>query len=191
MNILVVEKPESITYDQIHRLLWEANEQNRRSGFHLRTAELSGIELEKRIGKNGKCFVAMDGTKLIGTISVRLVERNTWYFKGLLPDYILAGVLPEYQGMHVNSMLAAKVFEFAGNNDFDAIELDTATNNLHAINVYKHQGFKIVDYVIHPELDHDSVVMIKWLRKHKQNRFYAFTVCTCKRIKSKILRFCR
>ena len=164
-NIIIIEKPESISFEVIHDVLWRANEGNREAGFILKTSQLAPEKLQSRIGEKGKCFIALDGDKVIGTISVRIVNRRKWYYKGDIPDYMLAAVLPEYQGKHINTMLAQKVFEFAILNGYKAIELDTAEENIHAIDVYKHQGFELVDYLAKSSLDHYSVVMVKWLDK--------------------------
>ncbi|MCD7929404.1 MAG: GNAT family N-acetyltransferase [Clostridiales bacterium] len=169
MSIKIIEKPSYITYEQIHDLLWKANEENRKVGFHLSTAEMSGEELAIRIGKEGKCFVALDGNKLVGTLSLRMLNRNSWYYKGIIPDYMLAAVDPEYQGKHINSMLSKFAFDFVKKVGYPAIELDVAENNCHAIKVYNHLGFKFVDYKIIEKLDHNNIVMIKWLNEKHPN----------------------
>ena len=157
------EKPKTVSYDAIHELLWESNVYNREQGFILSTSKLPGEKLEQRIGKDGYCFVALDGEKLIGTLSIRFVERNTWYAKGWIPDYILAGVHPEYQGMHVNSILSELVFDKLKDLGYSLVELDTAENNDHAIKVYEHLGFKKVGFKTNIGGDHYSEVMVKWL----------------------------
>lgn len=164
-TIQVLEKPESISFDEIHRVLWDANRNNREKGFELKTASMSGQELKARIGEKGKCFIAVDGNRIVGTLSARILQKNTWYYTGELVDYMLAGVIPEYQGKHINTMLANLLFSFAKDNHYSAIELDTAADNNHAINVYKHQGFIPVDFVAKKNLDHYSVIMMKWLDK--------------------------
>lgn len=162
-GIRIVEKPETLSYDAIHELLYAAHAVNRARGFVMRTAQLSGEELEKRIGRDGKCWVAFDGDKPVGTLSIRIVSRNAWYARGKVPDYMLAAVLPEYSGRHINSMLAAKAFEYAAARGYTVMELDTADNNDRAIGIYRHQGFRPVGYSAPKGLDHYSVIMAKWL----------------------------
>ena len=164
-EIKIVEKPDALSYDEIHDLLYAAHAVNRERGFVMRTSLLSGEELEKRIGRDGKCWVAFDGDKPVGTLSIRIVNRNAWYAKGRIPDYMLAGVLPEYSGKHINSMLAAKAFDFAASHGYTVMELDTADNNDRAIGIYRHQGFRPVGYSAPKGLDHYSVIMAKWLVK--------------------------
>ncbi|MBQ4361826.1 MAG: GNAT family N-acetyltransferase [Lachnospiraceae bacterium] len=170
-TITVIEKPEEITFEQIREVLWDANERNRRDGFYLSTASMPGEKLKERLGPDGKCFVALahkdgaDEPLLVGTISIRYLDRRRWYAKGRVADYMLAAVISSYQGKHINSMLAEKVFETAREAGCKVVELDTAVTNKHAIAVYKHQGFKLVSFKANPGGDHYSVIMAKWLGK--------------------------
>lgn len=187
-KIIIKEKPAEMSYEVIHDLLWRANQQNREKGFHLKTAELNGQQIEERIGKDGKCFIAFLGEKPVGTLSVRFVQRdNRWYASGIIADYILAGVLPEYQGLHINSMLAEKVFDYVKEKGVEVVELDTATENKHAISIYEHQGFKKVSYTVMQDADHYSVIMVKWLTKCPYPDFYRFFVYHFRRIKVRLL----
>lgn len=164
-DVIILEKPSSVSFEVIHDVLWQANEENRNAGFVLKTSLLSPEKLQNRIGERGKCYIALIGNKIVGTISVRIVNRNKWYYSGKIPEYMLAAVIPEYQGNHINSKLANRVFEFANQNGYRAIELETASNNKRAIKIYKHQGFELVDYIAKKSTDHHSVVMIKWFVK--------------------------
>ena len=169
-KITVIEKPEEISFDQIHEVLWAANQRNRDDGFYLSTASMPGEKLKERIGDDGKCFVALAATaeedpEIVGTISVRFFNSRRWYAKGRIADYMLAGVIPSWQGKHINSMLAEKVFEAAREAGCKVIELDTAVTNKHAIAVYKHQGFRLVSFKANPGGDHYSVIMARWLDK--------------------------
>ncbi len=172
MKIQIEEKDDSISYEIIHQVLEKAHQKHKENGFVLKTSKLSGEELKKRIGENGKCFVALHDGKVVGTLSVRLVKRNTWYAKGIIPDYILAGILPEYQGKHINTMLSNKAFDYSKNNGFDRIELDTAEKNKQAIKVYQHLGFRLVDFKAFSGADHYSVVMIKNFYKFPYSKVY-------------------
>lgn len=162
-DIKVMVKPEHISFDQIHEVLEQAHSVNQKNGFVMATSALSGDAIRDRIGKDGMCWVALDGERLVGTLSARMVKRDNWYAKGMIPDYMLAGVIPDYQGKHINSMLAQQLFDYAREKQYSIVELDTAENNTHAIEVYKHQGFVLVDYLAKKDVDHYSVVMAKWI----------------------------
>lgn len=164
-EIRIMEKPEDISFEAIHELLYAAHAVNRERGIVMRTSLLSGEEIEKRIGADGKCWVAFCGDKLVGTLSIRIVNRHAWYAKGKIPDYILAGVLPDYSGRHINTMLAEAAFAYAAKRGYRVMELDTAENNTRAVSIYRHQGFIPVGYSAPKGLDHYSVIMVKWLDK--------------------------
>lgn len=162
-EITIIEKPEQMSFEVIHGILQKAHAVNQKNGFLMTTSQLSGEQIRQRIGADGKCWVALDGDEPVGTLSLRFVKREKWYAKGMIPDYMLAGVLPSYQGKHINSMLAKEAFSFAKAAGYQVMELDTAENNRHAIEVYQHQGFQLVDYVAKKDVDHYSVIMVKWL----------------------------
>lgn len=164
-NITICEKPDSITFDEIHELLWKANTKNREDGFVLTTSKIGGQDLQNRIGPDGLCFVALDGDKLVGTMSVRFLEKNTWYAKGKTPDFMLAGVLPEYQGKGIYSGLSKMAVKKIIELGYTSVEGDTAEDNKEAIEKYKHLGCKLVSYRANPGGDHYSVIMMGWLGK--------------------------
>ena len=164
-NIIVIEKPETILYEDVHNLLWIANEENRRNGFVLKTSELSGEELRVRLGEDGKCLVAMDGSRLVGTLFVYFATRSRWYYKGLIAEFGMIAIHPDYQGKHILRKLIELGIDYANDCGCLVIELDTADTNMRAINAYKHFGFSPVSYRANPGGDHYSVIMAKWLDK--------------------------
>ena len=165
-HITIIPKPDYISYDDIHELLWKANEKNREKGFILGTSLLNGHQIKERIGEKGRCFVALHNGRLVGTASVRIVERNTWYMKGQIADYCLLGVLPEFQGKHISTYLFNQIKLFSKENNYRIVELDTAEENRKAIETYRHLGFYRVNYVHFKNADHYSVVMAYWITKN-------------------------
>ncbi len=163
-SYLVIEKPQHISFTDIHELLWEANQGNRERGFILKTSQYSASELEEYVGEDGKCFVAMDGDRLIGTLSIRFVERKRWYWTGRTAEYCLAAVHPDYRGKHVLSALTEVALQSAS-SECPLIELSTSDSNTHAIAVYRHYGFQMVDFHANSGGDHYSVVMVKWFQE--------------------------
>ena len=129
-EIKIQEIPQWITFDDIHELLYLAHESNRKQGFNVKTSEMSGPELQKRLGVTGKCFVALDGEKLVGTASYRVLERNNWYFQGKVVDLIHVGVHPDYKGKKVFSMLLCSILEEAKNEGYLCVECRTSADNI-------------------------------------------------------------
>lgn len=162
-SIRIMERPEWISYEEIHSLLLTAHERNRTEGFHVKTVEMTGEELEKHIGKNGMCFVAVDGEKLVGVTAVRIVERHNKFVDGRVADQILVAVLPDYSGRSISSALHEKVVEYAETNGLRQIELRTADRNNKMQTACLKWGFHYMDFVSFPGIDHYTVVMMKWL----------------------------
>ena len=170
MNITVCEKPNWISFEDIHDLLWVANEENRKAGFVLKTSTLSGKELYDYLGDDGQCYVALCDEKVVGTLSVRFVELDKWFFKGKIADFALIAVLPEYQGHHVLGALIEKGIKYTLYKECPTIKLDTAEQNIRAINAYKHFGFVPVGYYSVEKGDHNNIIMAKWLHKCPFNK---------------------
>ena len=171
-EINIIEMNNHYTYDEISKIIKKAYSIHDNNGFHLNTSDLDENGLNNRVGENGKTFIALHNDKIVGTGSVRFVERNKWYKKGIMPDYILAAVLPEYQGQHINKKISEAVFQFVKEKGYNLVELDTASNNKNAINIYKHYGFQLVDFRAFKNTDHYSVVMVKWLDKCPYTKLY-------------------
>ncbi|MBR6954321.1 MAG: GNAT family N-acetyltransferase [Clostridia bacterium] len=163
-DIVIMEKPESVSYEEIHEVLYRAHESNRQKGFVVRTALMTGEQLEKHIGPNGKCFVAMDGDKVVGTVSYRIKKCSLWCVKGPAVDRILVGVLPEYKGMHIATKLFTAVYDAAIAGKYKWIISGTQDQNTLMQEICLKDGFMKVDFSsVKP--DHYAVIMVKWLGK--------------------------
>jgi GNAT superfamily N-acetyltransferase len=162
-DITIMEKPDWISFDDIHELLYIAHAENReKRGFHVQTTEMKGAELEAHIGSTGKCFVALDGEKLVGTASYRIIDSNYWCVKSLVADRILVAVHPDYQGKHIASFLGRAVEKSVIENGIHYIVSTTAEANKPMRNACRKEGFRYIDFKV-PHSDHYNVVMLKWL----------------------------
>lgn len=171
-DIIIKEKDSSVSYKDIYDLLQESHKQNIEKGFTISTVNLTPDLIEQRIGEKGKTFCAMHKDRVVGTASIRFVERHKWYADGYIPEYTLVAVSPKYQGLKINSNLFNQVFNYLNSKNYKFIELETAEKNIHAIDVYKHQGFKFVDFKAYSGSDHYTVVMVKWFEKPKHSPTY-------------------
>ena len=164
-DIKVIEKPDFISFEKIHEILYRSHAEIRNQGIVMNSTRISADILKERIGEKGKCFVAMDGDEIAGTVSVSLKAGKRWYKKDMHANLKFLGVVPEYKGKHVASLLMEKVEQFAEQNGLDMIELDTAETNSHAIEIYKRKNYHLVSYFSSPNASHYSVIMAKWLDK--------------------------
>ena len=161
-EIRIIEKPDWISYEDIHELLYIAHESNRKKGFTVNTALMTGNEIEKHIGDQGKCFVALDGDKLVGTSSYRIIQQNYWCCKCEVVDRILVGVLPEYKGKHISALLFQKIEEEAKEKGYAYIENRTSEENEIMQRLCIKDGYRYIDF-LSTKADHYTVVMLKWL----------------------------
>ncbi|MBQ2633781.1 MAG: GNAT family N-acetyltransferase [Oscillospiraceae bacterium] len=169
-GIVIMEKPESISFQAVSEVLRKAHEKLRADGVYMRVPFLTPDELEQWVGEDGTCFVAMDGDKLVGTSALVIREFHRWYYKGKVPELTMQAVLPSHQGMHIFTDLNRVCEEAAAKSGYTAIYFDTAEANRHRIRLGKKEGFVLVDYFWHS--DHYSVGMMKWMGKNPFSKPY-------------------
>ena len=160
-EIIIREKPNEVSFDTIHEILYSAHESTRRNGTIIKTSLMNAQQLEDRVGSLGRCFVAYDNDNIVGTASYRVTTRNSWYYKGRVFNRILIGVLPEYKGHHICEKLFNTIFQEAKQEGIKGIETRTAENNEIIQHICKKEGAHYVGFM--PTLpDHYSVVMFQW-----------------------------
>lgn len=161
-EIKVMEKPDWISWDAIHELLFAAHKKNREKGITMTTALASGEELQKKLGDKGKCFVALCGDKLIGTTSVKFYIGHSWYDRGqLVAHRMLTGLLPKYQGLGIIEELDQMCKDYILEMKAKILHGDTAEDNkIVRINAKKGGCVEVGYYA--PKSDHYSVHFVKW-----------------------------
>ena len=75
-NISIVEKPDWVSWEDIHNVVWKAHENNRLKGIIMSYPALSGDEIKDKIGKDGKLFTALDGDKGVNNVMKPNVKLN-------------------------------------------------------------------------------------------------------------------
>ena len=56
-GIQIMEKPDWVSWDEIHEVLWRAHEKNREKGIIMAYPSLSGEEIKNKIGNKGKILI--------------------------------------------------------------------------------------------------------------------------------------
>ena len=162
-DIRIIQKPDNVSYDDIHELLTLAHKKNYEKGMVLNYSRMSGEEIQKKLGKEGRTWVAMDGDKLVGTTSVTYFQGKSWWNHGKKVAHgCFTGILKEYQGIGLMEELNAKKYDYIRNMGVDMTEGDTAETNYTVLKVFGKDGYKMVSYYA-PNPNHFSVRIAKWL----------------------------
>lgn len=158
-----VEKPDSISWDDIHNLLMEAHKRNFEKGIVLQYALMQGDEIKNLLGEEGRCWVAMDGNKLVGTTSVTFFIGKDWWNKGKKSAHgCFTGILKNYQGLGILDDMNVLKFEYISKSNAELVVGDTAEDNHMMRKIAGRNGYKTVAFFA-PKSDHYSVKIVKWL----------------------------
>lgn len=159
--ISIIEKPDWVSWDEIHDVLWAAHEKNRENGIIMAFPALSGDGIRKKIGKEGKMFVAMDGDNVVGTVGLIKSNANHWYADGKCGHVCFAAILPDYEGKGIYRSLNEKRELYSKENNYSVLVADTNERNMKMIEIKKKEGYRLISYMACK--DHFNVVMAKWL----------------------------
>ena len=164
-EIIFMEKPDWVSWDDIHQCLYKAHQVNRIHGFNMLSQDMSGEELKNKLEGNGHCFVALDNEKLVGVATVRFFKSRRWWAWGKTVAYNgLDGVLKEYQGTDVFIGLQQMRNAAIKKSGVRIIQSNTAEENTLILRRVKKMGGKFVQYSATGKgADHYSIIMARWL----------------------------
>ncbi len=157
-----MEKPEWVSWDEIHSVLWNAHAQNREKGIIMAYPSLSGDEIKRRVENNGKMFIALDGQNVIGTLALIIKKGKKWYNKGVYGYLCFGAVLPTYSGKGIYRSLYKVAETAALNQGISVITRDTNENNARMLKISKQEGYHFVECKAYK--DHFNIVRAKWLK---------------------------
>lgn len=159
--IHIIEKPDWVSWDDIHQVLYASHEVNRKRGMYFATAELSGDKLRDAVG-DGKCFVAIDGDKVVGTCSVKIKNLHRWFAKGPTAYYMYSGILPEYQGQGIYSLLEDARDRYVDENHIEVIYVYTSEGNFKQIKQKLSRGFQRAGVSASRNTQYYSILLVRW-----------------------------
>lgn len=160
-KIQILEKPDWVSWDEIHEVLVKAHAQNRANGINMKKPSLPGEKIAKEIGKEGKMFVAVEGNKVVGTLALIKKEGNKWYNLGKYGYLCYVAVLPECSGKGVYRSLYQVAEATAKQDGLLVLTRDTHEKNERMLKIAKQEGYHYVDF--RACADHFNIVRAKWL----------------------------
>ncbi len=160
-NIQIIEKPEWISWDNIHEVLWKSHAQNREKGISMAYPALPGDKIREKIEGHGKMFVALDDETLVGTAAVIRKQAYLWCGRQEYGYCCFSAVLPEYSGKGIYKNFVYLQEKEAATMGLVMMMFDSHEKNSRVLDVNRKNGYKAVDISIWK--DHYNVVMVKWL----------------------------
>ncbi len=160
-KIKILEKPDWVSWDEIHEILVKAHAQNRANGIKMKKPTLPGEKIAEEIGNEGKMFVAMDGEHVVGTLTLIRKNGKLWYNNGEYGYLCYGAVLPEYGGKGIYRSLYQLAETSAKQSGLKVLTRDTNEKNARMLKISKQEGYHFVAYKACK--DHFNIVRAKWL----------------------------
>lgn len=160
MDIRVIEKPEFISWDAIHNILWKAHENNREKGIIMKFPSLPGEEIQKRIEGKGKIFIALINGELVGCVAFIIKDKKTWYNNGKYFYFCFEGILPNFRGLGIYKMLCEVREKACQEHSINTYVFDTNEKNKRVIEINEKNGFRKVG--VKNRGDRYSVTLARW-----------------------------
>ena len=156
-------KPDWVSWESVKDCLVSAHEYNRKRGFNMYHSTLSAQKLADYL-KDGYCFVALNGDKVVATCSLKVLTSQNWWAKGKRIAYTcLDGTAAKYKGTEAYFGLRELRNNHIKELGLRIMQFDTHEENLLVQKLNLKRKFKYVRYCAFPMTDYYSVVMVKWL----------------------------
>ena len=172
-NIIVQHKPDYISWEQIAKCHQSAHNSNKDKGINMLCADYTAYELKKEVG-DGICLVATDSNQsLMGTLSIKYRDLQSWYYDGRVAYICFVAVAPEYKGRGVYKALSYKANQIILEQGVNVEYLHTHIKNKIARLAYLKDGYKLVRLIATGGgAEYYSVEMAKWLKEPSPNKLF-------------------
>lgn len=156
---------ESDSLEELTELLHRAYKRLGDMGLRYLATHQTVEQTQSRV-KQGKCFVAEQGGKLIGTITLYTVpgkESPETYRQEDTGWFGQFGIEPELQTNGLGNRMLRFIEEYAVSNGLRQLALDTSEKATHLIEWYQRYGYHVVEEIEWDVTNYRSVVMSKQL----------------------------
>lgn len=179
-EIIVIEKPDYISWDEIKACIWDAHSDNRSKGIIMGNPSLPAVAIKKQIEENdGKMLVVLIEGKVVGTAAFTINRFSLWC--GNKNDnyahFCFDSVLPQYNGMGIFKLLDKKREQMVLDMGLTKIILDTHEHNYKRLKIAQNNNYKFVDYKVCK--DHFNIVLVKWLHGSPYSNLKCALMFTC------------
>lgn len=161
-EIKIVEKPDWISWENIRQCLYQAHSVNRGKGINMAHYQWPAEKIRDSIEPDGVMFVALDGTRLVGTVGFSKKYGDTWFAKDSYAYLCFVGVIPEYNGRGVYKEMIQTVERVACECGYSVFLFNTHEKNKRMLSISVSNGYRMVGCYWAASHDHYNVVMAKW-----------------------------
>ena len=169
-NIIIQEKPEFVSWEEIHNALASAHADNIRRGIRNALPARPAEEVRKLVEGRGKMFVATSDGKVVGTGAIIKVQRAFWCGKQSYAYFCLGSVLPEYKNQGIHKRIHNKLEDEAKNMGVECVFFDAHEHNNRILDIHKNGDFIPVGLTACK--DHFNIIMMKWLNESPYPHWY-------------------
>lgn len=192
-ELIIIQKPEYISWEEITELLHLAFKQRLDQGLEYVAAKQDVETTIKRAADN-ICLVALINNKLVGTatLQIKKVDKNNkkWFYESSYGYLNQLAVHPEYKSKGIGGKLQSEVLRLCYEYKVDAMFVDTSVHAKDLLSWYRRMSAQKVEYLSHPTTNYYSVrfrtpIMGKKFRDEYVSFRYLLSELRCKSIKTK------
>ncbi|MFR3332102.1 MAG: GNAT family N-acetyltransferase [Odoribacter splanchnicus] len=151
-KIMILSRPDYISWDDITGLLHRAFACHLQNGLTYSACTQTAEYTEKRVG-NGICIVALLEDKLVGTA--------TLHFKGKSAHLTQVATDPDYRQYRIGRQLQDYIFKYCKAENVGSLTADTAINAKKVVDWYLKSGWQKVGLRSYITTNYYSVVLRK------------------------------
>lgn len=153
-DIVICQKPESITFDDINNCLHSAYKVWRDKGVDFGVLSQDAQATKNRI-EGGYCLTALYNNELVGTISYNIIGNKGIYF-------FMLGVDEKYKNNGIATLILEHLEKFAISNGYKYIIADTSKKADWLLKWYQNRGYNKYTLFQYSNKDYQSVSLKKY-----------------------------
>lgn len=170
-DIVVREKPDEISWEELAELQHRAHERNIANGVQMKIASCTPEDLHNEVS-DGMTLVAQDiSGQLMGMASICIRTVNRWWHHGNAAYLCCMAVAPEYQHRGVLNALSKRMDEIITEQGISVAFLNTHIDNKIARQAYEKNGFRLVRFSPGGGPGYYSVEYAKWYDGRGKNKY--------------------
>lgn len=170
-DIVVREKPDEISWEELADLQHRAHERNIANGVQMKIASCTAEGLRKEVS-DGITLVAQDVSgQLVGMASICTRTVNRWWHHGKGAYLCCMAVAPKYQNRGVYKALSKRAVDIIIEQGTNVAFLNTHMDNKIARLAYEKNGFRLVRFSPGGGPGYYSVEYAKWYDGRGKNKY--------------------